>query len=53
LPLGGIVIAERHEARGSEVDRILAEIDATVEMTRQVQRIFHRCDVGASPPPGV
>lgn len=25
LPLGGIVIAERHEARGSEVDRVLAK----------------------------
>lgn len=26
LPLGGIVIAERHEARGSEVDRLLAKL---------------------------
>jgi hypothetical protein len=25
LPLGGIVIAERHEARGSEVDRVLTK----------------------------
>src|SRR3954452_5955552 len=26
LPLGGIVIAERHEARGSEVDRMLTKL---------------------------
>ncbi len=64
LPLGGIVIAERHEARGSEVDRVLTKraqgcsffISQTVYAVTSTKNLLsdlhYRCSRdGVAPPP--